>query len=347
MAHPCAGAADRVPGIVLPLERGEPRARPVALPAGRRPARRVALARARSTSSAASCRSTRSFEAEEAGARRRARSGTRRVADGLRRRVRGRIVRTRAGSWRSSSSAGRGAALIVVVAVSNRGPGARPFSVHVARSSWDAPCRGAGRTAAPGARERAGAERRALRAQPARTVKRALVGRPLATRRAGGDPPPQDARAADLRVRPALVGRLRDRGRARRPDRRPRSAAAISCCRSRSRSPRCSRSSSSRTGRPSAPTSRAAAPTSSRRTTSARLPPRRCRGAAHRLRAHGRRLGRGRHLRDHLLRRRRSSPHKVALGRWPASSSLFAREPARPARVRACFRAADLRVRRG
>ena len=39
-------------------------------------------------------------------------------------------------------------------------------------------------------------------------------------RRDGGDAPAEVARAADLRLRPALVGRVRDRGRARRPRRR-------------------------------------------------------------------------------------------------------------------------------
>ena len=55
-------------------------------------------------------------------------------------------------------------------------------------------------------------------------------------------------------VRPALVGRLRDRGGARRPASERRPTAPTSSCRSRSRSPPSSGSSSSRTRRPSRPT---------------------------------------------------------------------------------------------
>ena len=87
------------------------------------------------------------------------------------------------------------------------------------------------------------------------------------------------ARAADLRVRPALVGRVRDRVGARRARRGVGSRRRTSSSRSRSRSPLCSRSSSSRTARPFASTRRAAARTSSRGRTSERLrassPPRR------------------------------------------------------------------------
>ena len=80
------------------------------------------------------------------------------------------------------------------------------------------------------------------------------------------------ARTADLRVRPALVDRVRDRGGARRPRRRVGGVPRISSSRSRSRSRSCSRSWSSRTGRRCASTRRAAVRTSSRARTSARRP---------------------------------------------------------------------------
>ena len=111
-------------------------------------------------------------------------------------------------------------------------------------------------------------------------LKRTLIGRPRASGRAARDAALEAARAPDLRLRPAVVGRVRDRGRARRPDRRLGDRRPSTSCRSRSRSRRCWRSSSSRTCRRSAPTRRAAAPTSSRGRTSARCrassPRRRC-----------------------------------------------------------------------
>ena len=66
------------------------------------------------------------------------------------------------------------------------------------------------------------ARRPSLRAWPQRqlALKRTLIGRPRASGRAARDAALEAARASDLRVRPALLGGVRDRGGARRPDRR-------------------------------------------------------------------------------------------------------------------------------
>ena len=95
-------------------------------------------------------------------------------------------------------------------------------------------------------------------------LRRVLVGRPMRSGQIDETLLSEVAGAADLRLGPALLGRLRDRVGARRPRRRLRRrlrylvfpiSIAIAACWG---------SSSSRTGRPSGSTRRAAAPTSSR-----------------------------------------------------------------------------------
>ena len=73
--------------------------------------------------------------------------------------------------------------------------------------------------------------------------------------------------------------------------------------------------------------------------------PRRGRGAAHRLRADGRGLDRRRGLRGDVVRAVARGPQGRALARLSRRDRL--RQPAWRARVGACLRAADLRVRRG
>ena len=85
------------------------------------------------------------------------------------------------------------------------------------------------------------------RAEGFDVVKRALIGAPRATAELGETLLSKTLALPIFAVRPALVGRVRDRGRARRPDRRVGDRRRTSSCRSRSRSPRCWRSSSSRT----------------------------------------------------------------------------------------------------
>ncbi len=136
----------------------------------------------------------------------------------------------------------------------------------------------------------------------ASTRSSASLDRPAARdRRDGRDAALEEARAADLRLRPALVGRLRDRGGARRPRRRLGCRRRTSSCRSRSRSPRCSRSSSSPT-RQTVQAYETSGGRVRRREGEPRhaAEPRRRRRAARRLRPDRRRLGRRRRARDHV-----------------------------------------------
>ena len=87
-----------------------------------------------------------------------------------------------------------------------------------------------------------------LQGLPARSWKRAVVGRPMA-RRSRGDTPLEDSGAADLRLGFAVVGRLRDRVGDRRPH-RGLGGSVTSFSRSPSASRLSWRSSSSRMDRP-------------------------------------------------------------------------------------------------
>ena len=101
-------------------------------------------------------------------------------------------------------------------------------------------------------------------------VKRALIGKPRATRRDGGDAPLEDTRPSGLRLGPAVVRRVRDGVRARRARRSLGHGRLPDLADLDRHLPCCWRSSSSPTARPSAPTRRAVAHTSWRRRISAR-----------------------------------------------------------------------------
>ena len=73
-----------------------------------------------------------------------------------------------------------------------------------------------------------------------RRVKRVVVGRPTASDELGETLLSKSLALPIFAVRPALLGRLRDRGGAGRPRRRSVDRARTSSCRSRSRSPLCS-----------------------------------------------------------------------------------------------------------
>ena len=148
----------------------------------------------------------------------------------------------------------------------------------------------------------------------------------------GGDAAAEDARAADLRLRPALVGRLRDGVGARRPRRRLgglRASRLSDLDRDRR---------AARDRRPLVPADRSRLRDERRRVRRrAREPrhaaePRRRRRAAHRLRAHRRGLDLGRDLRDHVVRAvaRRATRSR---SRSRALLADRARQPARRARV--------------
>ena len=101
-----------------------------------------------------------------------------------------------------------------------------------------------------------------------------LVGRPLPQRRRRGRGDRQDGRAGRLRLRPAQLHRLRHPADPDRPGRGGRGRAALRVPDLRGHRPPAGHRRRSPTSRPSTPTRAAAAPTSSRATTSASCPPR-------------------------------------------------------------------------
>ena len=147
-------------------------------------------------------------------------------------------------------------------------------------------------------------------------LKRTLIGRPRASGRDARDAALEDARASDLRVRPAVVGRLCDRGGARRPDRcfgelGPSRPADLD----RDRGGDGNRRPLLRARR-SGPTRRAAAPTSSPGRTSATMPSLVAGGGApRRLHPDRCRVGRRRRTRPHLGRTVAAGPRGDALAR--------------------------------
>ena len=181
--------------------------------------------------------------------------------------------------------------------------------------------------------------------EPSRPVRRHVVGRRDADRPDGGDAAAEDAGAPDLRVRPALVRRVRDRVGARRPRRRvgDRRASRVSDL-DRGRG-------AARDRRPLVPADGSRLRDERRRVHRRPREPRHAAEphgggrAAHRLRPHRRRVDLRRHLRDHVVRAVARQPQGRAVARVPAADR--ARQPARRARVGAALRAPDVRLRHG
>ena len=161
--------------------------------------------------------------------------------------------------------------------------------------------------------------------------------------RARGDTAPEDPRASDLRLGPAVVGRLRDRGRDGRPHRRlGRSGPPGLPDLDRDRGAARDRRPLVQTDGPGLRDERRRL---RRRQGESRHPaePRRSGRSAHRLRTHGRRVDSRRHLRGHLARSIAQQPQGRALARVPRGDRP--RQPARRSRVGSRLRASDVRLR--